>query len=290
MVDATADNERAPEGAGLRDRIRQLRARDKEISKSWKQRAKNRKFYRVLWSFASFTPMMILAISGINEFAGNCYAYFMVWYNMYLARHEHSEHAQTVAQRAWTVERYALWVPMILIGALMLFAIIFACYTYKETVRELSLVIPWLSIILAIAFTVFHVKYMHVLTGSIRHFMPDNLFDTYDFVLKFAVPVALIYTGVFGYYVAFVTYAVRFQLHRGFLKYGDAFRETDYYKEWTSTDVTPYPTIREQISLMREELRRKKGKDSPPKDANEKMPNPVELVRDMIRSVFPKDF
>ncbi|MBE5459247.1 hypothetical protein [Mycobacteroides abscessus] len=186
--------------------------------------------------------------------------------------------------------RYGLWVPMILIGALMLVAIVFACHAYKEIVRELSLVIPWFSIFLAIAFTIFHVKYMQVLTGSIRHFIPDNLFHVYDFVLKFAVPVALIYTGVFSYYVSFVTYAVRLQLHRGFLKYGDSFRETDYYKEWTSTDVAPYPTIREQISHVRKELRRKKGKGDLPKDANEKMPSPVELVRDMIRSVFPKDF
>ncbi|MBE5459246.1 hypothetical protein E3G69_003358 [Mycobacteroides abscessus] len=95
MVDATADNEGGarPEQGGVRARIRQLRERDKEISKSWKQQARNRKSYRVLWSFASFTPVAILGVSGLNDMAGNAFVWFMIWYNGYLDSHNHSEHA-----------------------------------------------------------------------------------------------------------------------------------------------------------------------------------------------------
>lgn len=271
MVESTAnrEGEATPARAGLRDQIKQLYQRDKEITKAWRKRARNMKVYRILCTFAIMTIFMIALIPALNKI----FSYFT----------QPTTNLGPEIVMAWFLNV----MTTMTFGVTMLIAILFACYIYKQLVNEICLILPGFSIALAIILSWFHIVWMHVITNMIRQFVPDNLTGIYDFVIKYAGPIVLIYVSAVFYFVSFLTYSIRIQLHRGFRKYGDKFREHDYYKEFASSDAEPWPPVREQWSRLVAEFRRRKNNEPPPDDEDSGV---VDSTRRTLRSVFPKDF
>ncbi|BBY53015.1 hypothetical protein H7J07_06370 [Mycobacterium koreense] len=275
-------------GLRLPGNVATLRAHDKEIKKSWKMRARNVKTHRIIWVFAVNIPIAIIAIGALNTMAQQVFDLMMRALHEYYLAHGDTPGAWRFINIAWAIDRLALWAVMLLIGLLMMVTIVFLCYVYKQIVSELSLWLPWLSVIIFVAFAWFSIKWASVLAAFIRRFVPSNLYDVYDFVLKFAVPISEVYVGVVAFWVIFVRWATRIQLHRGFRLHGEGFRERDYFQRWTASDVETVPGYREQMKEIGKELKCRWRKERRTDD-DEPMPSYPDTLREMWRAVFPKD-
>ncbi len=242
--------------------------------------------------FAFFVPLMIAMIWGANEFGATMYQQFMQTFGSFLTIGGDNPQTWRIIQAIWFVVRLLLWVLLIMIGIIMGATVVFACYTYKQIINELALRIPYLSLVLTAVFFWLNIKWAKEIAEYIRNFVPDNLHNVYDFVLRFALPAEMIFVGFVGFFVNFLTWSIRIQLHRGFWIYGDEFRNREYYEEWTdSSDVVPAPSVREQLSEIGKEFKRRWRKE-PPVDADDdgqdSSPSMVAITQETLRAVFPK--
>lgn len=277
-TDETEPEELPAEAAGIvekfkifRKRFKTFRERDKEITRAWRKRARNRKIYRILWMFGIFAIITIVTLPVLNSINTPTPKTPLDDYGPY------------------QISTWMLDVTTKLgFGAMMAFTIFFIAYAYKQIVSEICLIIPGFSFFLFIALSWLHIKWIHVITEAMRHSVPDNLVGIYEVVSRFVVPVIFVYLSFVSYFVSFLTWAIRIQLHRGFLKYGDGFREKDYYREFTSTDVEPFPPLRVQIAKFGEALLRRRQSGEPPNDEDEI--KVIASTMETLRSVFPKGF
>lgn len=238
--------------------------------------------------YAAYIPLGILAIGVLNILAQQVFDMMMQQLRGYYHAHGDTPGTWRLINIIWTIDRLALWAVMILIGLLMVITIVWLCYVYKQIVSELSLWLPGLSVVIFVAFAWLSIKWASLLAAFMRRFVPLNLYDVYDFILKFALPISEVYVGVVSFGVIFLRWAVRIQLHRGFRLHGEDFRKRDYYQKWTASDVESVLGYREQMRELGKELKRRWRREPRPTD-DEPMPSYPVMLREMWRAVFPKD-